>query len=75
MEPFEKFLLDLIAQGENDRVEFKTSLLNEREIARVLTAFANTEGGYLFIGVGDKGQMTGLSEEEANLTATRLSKI
>lgn len=75
MELPEQFILDLIAKGESDKVEFKTRLLNEQDIAKVLTAFANTEGGYLFIGVDYKGKIIGLSDEESNITSKRLSKI
>lgn len=70
-----QFILDLIAQGESEKIEFKSRLINENDIARVLTAFANTAGGYLLIGVIDNGQIIGLSDEEANLTAKRLEKI
>jgi hypothetical protein len=71
----DQFILDLIAQGESEKVEFKSRLINENEIARVLTAFANTSGGYLLVGVDDNGLIIGLSDEEANLTAKRLNKI
>ena len=36
----ENYFLDLIRQGESERIEFKTRLLNEHDIAKVLTAFA-----------------------------------
>jgi ATP-dependent DNA helicase RecG len=65
----------LISQGESDRIEFKTKIINQNEIVKVLTAFANTEGGYLIIGVDDKGCIVGLTEEEASQTEKRLSSI
>lgn len=68
-------MLIIISQGETDRIEFKTKLLNQHDIAKVLTAFANTDGGYLIIGVGDKSEILGLSEEEAFKTLTRLQNI
>jgi Putative DNA-binding domain len=71
----DQFILDLISQGENEKVEFKSRLINENDFARVLTAFANTSGGYLLVGVLDNGQIVGLSDEEASLTARRLTKI
>jgi len=71
----EKYYLKLISQGESDRVEFKTKLLNEKDIAKVLTAFANTQGGHLFIGVADNGQLLGMSDEEALATKYRLNNI
>lgn len=75
MQLSEASLLDILTQGENEMVEFKTRLLNQNEIAKVLTAFANTNGGHLFIGVGDKSEITGLSEEEISATINRLTTI
>lgn len=70
----EKYL-ELIANGESEKVEFKTRLLNEKDIAKILTAFANTRGGYLFIGIGDKGEILGMSDEEALANRYRLNNI
>jgi len=75
MKQSEAFFLDLISKGENEMIEFKIRLLNQHDIAKVLTAFANTTGGYLFIGIGDKGEIIGLSDEEALVTLTRLNNI
>jgi len=68
-------LLILISQGETDRIEFKTRLLNQNDIAKVLTSFANTEGGYLIIGVSDNGSIIGLSDEEASITEKSLLSV
>jgi hypothetical protein len=70
-----KFYTDLISQGESEKIEFKTRLINEQIIASVVTAFANTNGGYLFIGIGDKGEIIGLSDEELSITNDRIIKI
>lgn len=75
MKHSETYFLDIISQGENEKVEFKTRLLNQHDIAKVLTAFANTDGGHLIIGVADKGEVVGLSDEEALSTISRLTKI
>lgn len=64
----------LIAKGENDFVEFKSSLrwdyrqekLNkglENVIAKTISAFLNTNGGTLFIGVDDSGTPLGLEPD------------
>jgi nucleoside 2-deoxyribosyltransferase len=71
----EEYILELIAEGENEKIEFKTRLINQHDIAKVLTAFANTDGGHLFIGVGDNGQIIGLSDSEANIVKDRLTHI
>jgi hypothetical protein len=68
-------LLILISQGETDKIEFKTRLLNQHDISRVLSAFANSEGGYLIIGVGDDGKILGLNEAEALNTEKRLNNL
>jgi predicted HTH transcriptional regulator len=66
---------ELISQGEGPKIEFKTRLVHERQIAVVLTAFANTEGGYLFIGVSENSEILGLSDEESFRVRERLSRI
>ena len=55
---------DLIREGETVEVEFKQSLQSSHEIARILCAFANTQGGLLFLGIGNGGEVKGL---EGNL--------
>jgi ATP-dependent DNA helicase RecG len=49
----------LIAAGEGARVEFKSSF--QKEVIETLTAFANTQGGSVLIGVNDAGQIVGVS--------------
>ena len=46
-----------IASGESETVEFKNSF--DREIIETLAAFANTKGGKVFVGISDKGKITG----------------
>jgi ATP-dependent DNA helicase RecG len=52
-------LQHILAAGENAHVEFKTSFNHEAIIS--LNAFANTEGGTVFIGVSDEGTVVGTS--------------
>lgn len=70
---------DLIAEGENDAVEFKSSLrwdykqsvVNkklEEVIVKSVAAFANAQGGTLLIGVDDDGQVLGLEHDYSSLT-------
>jgi hypothetical protein len=49
----------LIAGGEGRQVEFKRGLPRDEKTARTLAAFANTRGGILFVGVGDRRQILG----------------
>lgn len=66
--------LEIIRKGENDYVEFKSTLvycLREQKpmkyirlmIAKSITAFLNSEGGKLFVGVSDDGNIMGLSND------------
>ena len=41
----------LIAQGEHQQLDFKFEVSDSKKIARTLSAFANTDGGRLLIGV------------------------
>lgn len=53
---------DLIQQGENSAVEFKTADVRPESLAKEMVAFANGQGGVVLVGVADDGQVTGLSE-------------
>jgi hypothetical protein len=53
-------LAALIEEGESRRLEFKQGLSTDAKIARTLCAFANTRGGVLVVGVGDRGELWGL---------------
>lgn len=64
----------IIDKGENDHIEFKSSLrydyrlhkankILEKVIAKTISAFLNTEGGMLFIGVDDEGKILGLDND------------
>jgi ATP-dependent DNA helicase RecG len=49
----------LIKRGESDSLEFKSHFSNAAIDA--ITAFSNTSGGTVFLGVGDGGAAAGLS--------------
>ena len=57
-------LLQEIRQGESQHREFKFRIDSQRKIAKTLVAFANSEGGRLFIGVKDNGVIAGVRGEE-----------
>jgi hypothetical protein len=48
-----------IAAGEGKQLEFKRGLPADARVARTLCAFANTRGGVLLVGVGDRGELVG----------------
>ena len=56
--------MDLIAQGEHQKQDFKFEINDARKIARTIVAFSNTEGGKLLIGVKDNGRIAGVHSEE-----------
>jgi len=61
-----RYVKDLIKQGENQQLDFKFEISNARKMAKTFSAFANTVGGKLLIGVKDNGRISGVrSEEEA----------
>lgn len=55
---------------ENLTIEFKSDLktLPDNDIIDAVVAFANTEGGNLYLGVEDNGEITGLSKEHQDIT-------
>ena len=54
----------LIEQGEHQQLDFKFEVSDSKKIARTLSAFANTDGGRLLIGVKDNGNISGIRSEE-----------
>lgn len=48
-----------VSNGEGKRLEFKRGLPSDAKLARTLCAFANTRGGLLLIGIGDRGEFVG----------------
>jgi len=59
-----KYLESLIAEGEHQRQDFKYCISDARKIARSISAFANTDGGRLLIGIRDNGSVAGVSSDE-----------
>lgn len=69
-----KTAVDLIKRGEGSRVEFKPSLLHDYKtrirteriksiIVKVICSYLNSKGGFLLIGVNDKGIIDGLKND------------
>lgn len=59
-----KDLQNQIALGEDSTRQFKTDVRNAESLASEMAAFANSEGGKLFIGVADDGSMPGLDQAD-----------
>ena len=52
-------LKHLVRHGEGQRLEFKMKVKFPEKIIKELVAFANSDGGHLFVGVSDEGQIEG----------------
>jgi hypothetical protein len=70
----EERLLSLIRSGETSKVEFKQTLSKniktkqkdekmEKMVLKTICGFLNTEGGTLFVGVEDSGEICGIDKE------------
>jgi hypothetical protein len=70
-----EFLEEPIREGENERIEFKARTPPDAQLARVLTAFANTNGGLIVIGVNQEGEVVGISSQEADDFEARVSSL
>ncbi|MDD3740162.1 MAG: ATP-binding protein [Bacteroidales bacterium] len=64
MTDLNKDVLTRIKSGEGINLDFKHSISDTKKIARSLSAFANTKGGSLLIGVRDNGSIAGINSEE-----------
>lgn len=79
-------LEELIAEGEDDEPEFKSSLRwdikehvankkLEEVIVKTVAAFANSQGGTLLIGVSDAGEVLGLEGDYLSLGGANRDKF
>lgn len=51
----------LIKQGESETLEFKASVGESKEIIETISAFSNTKGGKIIIGVSKSGKLPGVN--------------
>ena len=59
-----RYLLNLISEGEHQQQDFKYRVDDALKLAKSVSAFANTDGGRLLIGVRDDGNLSGVRKEE-----------
>lgn len=59
-----RYIHDLITGGEGLHLDFKYCISDPQKIARTLSAFSNTMGGKLLIGVRDNGSLAGVRSDE-----------
>ncbi len=64
----EKNIQIIIENGENSFVEFKEVSVSPNTLAEELVAFLNVNGGTIFIGISDKGEIIGIDiDRKSNL--------
>lgn len=69
-------ILSRINQGEGTQLDFKHSISSLEKIAISISAFANTDGGSLLVGVKDNGRICGASvSEELYVLERALSEL
>ncbi len=59
-----RYINSLIAEGEHEQQDFKYKVMDAEKLSRSVSAFANTSGGRLLIGVRDDGHISGVRSEE-----------
>jgi predicted HTH transcriptional regulator len=59
-----RYLLNIIQEGEHQQQDFKYRVADACKLAKSVSAFANTYGGRLLIGVRDDGHLSGVRSEE-----------
>ena len=74
-DPYPVRIKQLIQEGEGDRIEFKSTLrwdiragktnqVIERACLKSISAFLNSQGGYLLIGIRDDGSVEGIETDK-----------
>ena len=53
-----------IFAGEDGTHQFKENITNPESLAAEIVAFSNSEGGYIYIGISDQGEIKGLSQTD-----------
>ncbi len=70
-------VLQLIERGEGPNVEYKRTLdtSKEGEYLESITAFANTDGGFLLVGVDDNARVCGWSGDAEKVLRDRIGDL
>lgn len=69
-----QFVLNLMARGESETIEFKTSF--DQAAIESIVAFANTKGGYVIIGITDApGSLIALMASSISMRSSSMPTI
>jgi len=71
----ESAVRDLIKQGENERVEFKTSLRDASALIQNVSALANTHGGTILVGIQEPQIVVGANPIQVMEVVERARKM
>ncbi|OQY12432.1 MAG: AAA family ATPase [Desulfobacteraceae bacterium 4572_19] len=55
---------EVLQLGENSEVEFKEKITHNDSLAKEIVAFANTNGGVVYLGISDSKEITGVINED-----------
>lgn len=58
------FVNQLLLKEESEQLEFKQQISSQEKIAKTLSAFANSKGGTVVIGISDQRKIIGIDPEE-----------
>jgi len=58
---------ELISTGESETLEFKKSFSEWKEIVETISAFSNTKGGLILVGIVDKGEVVGIEVGKSSI--------
>jgi len=64
MKSRKSYIEKLVEQGEHQQQDFKFEISDSKKIARSISAFSNTNGGKLLVGVKDNGAIAGVRSDE-----------
>ena len=72
---FDEKLGFLLLAGESDTLEFKSKVPSASVLAREISAFANTKGGQIILGVHEQGQVVGIDPNHARAIFDEAQKL
>ncbi len=58
---------EILENGENSGIEFKRDDIRPEQLAKEIVALANLQGGHIFLGVEDNGEISGITRNNLEL--------